>query len=566
MAGFKSLFSALLFACAALLGACVSVDKSVAPNPSEFWNAPEGAVPDTVIEPEQILTDKIVDAQKDSASGSVKEAGVSGGEDSAKTSANSANVSVSGKAAKHQNGSKVQNDAIEAKAAGLPKSSPLSAAEKLLIGRELDLSEIVDIALENNTQTRVYWFQAKSYAASYGKANASYYPQVSVGMDVYRSKTLPSIAYWNTPAIGSYYETGYGPSAQINWLLYDFGKREAQVESAKEALRAANFDYNQTIQDVVLAVNIAYFNFYAATAALETAKLNLEDANTAYDSAKARYDQGIGNKQDMLNALANAKNAEFALEKASAGVESARAELASSMGVRVSSSLKISTAVRIPKSPDTAKKIEELIASALRSRQNLLAAYAQLRKAASDTRAAERDFLPQIGAQGTASYQWYTDGQRGDQYSYQAGLSVSWSLFEGFTRKYDLINAKVAERAQAQKLKAAEIEIISDVWTYYHNYLSAVKQVASTDAAVTANLEAYQATKIGYENGVNSITDLLNAQTRLASARQNKISAESDLSMSIAQLSHATGALLAGTRGENPPPSIKAKAKPGKTQ
>ena len=491
---------------AAVLCGCVNVDSETAPAPTRYWKAPKSTIPDEIIEPEQIKTDKILNK-----------------EDAGSNKGNS------------------------------ERAKPASASEKMLAGIPLDLSELLDIALENNTQTRSYWFQSKAYAAAVGTAQSSYYPQVSVSMDAYRGKTHPSLAYFGNLAVGSYYETGYGPSAQINWLLYDFGKRESQVNSAREALRAANFDYNQVIQDVALSVNVAYYSYYEAVGGVKSAQMNIEDAKTAYDSAKARLDEGVGNKQDMLNALANLRNAEFSLETAKASVETAKANLANALGVRVSQTFKVSDEVKIPDSPQASQKIDNLIASAMRSRQTLLASYAQLRKTQSDIETARRDFLPQIGASASASYVSYTAKERGDQYAYQGGLTASWSLFEGFARKYELISAKAKERAQAQALKAAEIQIISDVWTYYHNYQSALKQVESSQAAIDASQEAFNATKVGYESGVNSITDFLNAQYRLAQARQQKVSAQAGLCKSIAQLAHATGALTATVAPEDMP-------------
>ncbi len=487
------IFSAI--AASAILGACVEVDKEVAETPTKYWKAPKDAIPENVIEPEQIKTNEIV----------------------------------------------AKNDTKKT------AEQPAPAADRLLAGQTLDLSDIVDIALENNTQTRIYWFQAKSYAANLGKANSAYYPQVSVGAQVYRSKTNPSLGYAMGLPIGAYYETGFGPSAEINWLLYDFGQREARVESAREALRVANFDYNQMIQTVVLDVNVAYYKLYSAMAKVKTANMTLKDAQTTYDSASRKYKDGVGNKQDMLNALANVKNAEFTLESANSEVETARANLAKAMGVRVNDSLKISDSVNLPKSDESAKKVDELIAKAMRSRQTLLASYAQLRKTKADTKAAKRSFLPSIGAQASGTYLGYVQDERGEQYAMQAGLTFSWSVFEGFSRTYDLINAKVAERAQAQKLKAEEIRVISDVWAAYHNYKSALKQIASSKAAVDASLEAYDATKIGYDNGVNSITDLLNSQSLLSVARQQQVNADANLAISIAKLSYATGALIANT-------------------
>lgn len=493
------------------LSGCVNVDSEVAPAPSRFWKAPKEAMPQRIIEPEQIKTEEILPENQSADSQ---------------------------KSAKSQTGKK---DA----------PTVLTSAEKMENAQTLNLENLVDLALENNTQTRIYWFQAKSYAAKKGGAESSYYPQVSVSGQVYRSKIKPSLGYVvGSIPIGSYYETGYGPSAEINWMLYDFGKREAQVESAQKALLAANFDYNQTIQDVVLNVTVSYYKFYAACANVKSARLSLEEANTAYESAKARFDQSVGNKQDMLNALANAKNAEYVLEQSLSSVETARAILAQAIGIRVSSSFVVSEDAVIPTNSDTKQKIEELMAKALRSRQTLLAAYSKLDKAKSDVIVAERNFLPQIGAYGQYSYTDYTNDSRGQQVQYTGGFSLTWSIFEGFARKYALIDAKVAERAQAQSLKAAEIQIISDIWNYYHQYTSAVKQVSSTTAAVEANVEAYNATKIAYENGVSTITEFLNAQSRLATARQQKVSSEATLAISIAQLAHATGSLMSDSAGK----------------
>jgi len=500
---------------AAALSGCVSVEDSVAPTPSRYWKAPADAVPQKEIAPESIKTDKIEDA------------------DAPKSAPAAAN------------GAKAEK-----------KNLPLTSAEKLMVGSELELGEVVDIALENNTTTRVYWFQAKSYAAALGKANSAYYPQVSVGAQVYRAKNRPNLSYLNIP-IGAYYETGYGPSLELNWMIYDFGKREANIESAREAMRAANFDYNQALQEVVLNVNESYYGLYAAVGGVKAAQMNLEDAKTAYDAANTRFTEGVGTKQEMLTALANMKNSEFSLEAAKTKVETARAELANSMGVRVSEYLKISDMVKIPSSPETAKKVDELIAKAMRSRQDLLASYAQLRKTKSETVVAERDFLPQINAVGSGSYLGYTQSGSQDQYAIQGGLTLTWNIFEGFAKTYNLISAKALERAQAQKLKSEEIRIISDVWSSYHAYKSYLKQVVSADAAMKATYEAYEATKIGYENGVNTITDLLNTQANLATARQQKVSADSNLAVSIAKLSYSTGALIANTEEEPNLPVIK---------
>lgn len=485
-----------IFAAAALsllLGACVSVDSRVSETPSRYWKAPKDALPEEFFSPSQIRTDSI---ERASAEGGAKGAA--------------------------------------------------TASDKLVSGAVLSLPDLVDIALENNTVTRQYWFQAKVYAAQKGQTDAQYMPSVSVGAQVYYKKTRQIST--SPLGIGTYWDVGYGPSLQMNWLLYNFGKREAQSDAARESLRAANFDFNQSIQDVVLNVYVGYFNLYSAISSVKTAEANLEDARNAYKDAAARLENNVGRKQDALRALANAKNAEYALEQARASVEDARASLASALGVEVSQNLNISEDFVLPSSPEAEKKIEELMASALRERQSVLAAYSRLGAAAHNTRASERNFLPEIG--GVGAMEWVDFAN--DRYyhapsnNYMIGATLSWNIFDGFANQYELISAKAKERAAAQQLKAEEISIISNVWTNFYAYKSALKQLESTSAAVQAAEEAYSATDEAYKSGVGTLTDLLNSQSLLAQARQQKVSAEAFLAISVARLAHATGALTGG--------------------
>ncbi|MBR4598357.1 MAG: TolC family protein, partial [Opitutales bacterium] len=380
----KNLLKRLCLLSLALPLAACSVDSRVAKTPAKFWKAPSDALPETYLRPAQIKTDSIEENQNDA----------------------------------------------------------LCAAEKLLAGRTLNLADLVDIALENNTQTRQYWFSAKVYAAQKGKVDSQYYPSVSVGAKVYRQK-IRQVSPFNY-AIGTFWDTGYGASLDINWLLFDFGKRESQSAAAREALRAANFSYNQSLQDMVLSVYVAYFDYCNAVANVETAKANLADAKSAHEEADARLKNSVGNKQDALRALANAKNAESELEAANASIEAARANLAKVLGIEVSQSLNISADMQIPESSEAQKRIDELIAGALKSRQDVLASYANYAAAQKTALADKLDYLPKIGAQGSFEWGDFTN----DRYfgtpsnNYAVAAVLSWDLFDGFARRYELISAQ----------------------------------------------------------------------------------------------------------------------------
>ena len=54
-------------------------------------------------------------------------------------------------------------------------------------------------------------------------------------------------------------QTRYGPTLSLSYVLLDFGARAARGDVAQASLLAANLEQNQAIQDVVLAVEQAYY-------------------------------------------------------------------------------------------------------------------------------------------------------------------------------------------------------------------------------------------------------------------------------------------------------------------
>src|SRR5580692_7418214 len=56
------------------------------------------------------------------------------------------------------------------------------------------------------------------------------------------------------------------PLLRLDWLLLDFGRRTADLDSAAQTLLAANLQFNRKQQSVIFAVQKAYFAFDAGRA------------------------------------------------------------------------------------------------------------------------------------------------------------------------------------------------------------------------------------------------------------------------------------------------------------
>ncbi len=411
--------------------------------------------------------------------------------------------------------------------------------------QELGLPSLVDIALANNPNTRAAWHNAKSAAARLGETNSQYYPQVTGNFAIDRNKVRTVGLNGSTFGAQTTYSTFIGPSIEINYVLWNFGKNYALTESDREALYAANYQYNQQIQDVILSVELAYFNYDAALGFVEAAQATLDDANTAYKAASQRLNAGLGTKQEERQAYAQVKNAEFQLEQAQAQVETTRAQLAQSLGIGVTGNLKIARSQKLSDAVKLDSDVSNLMALAMRERPDLMAAYANVLSADYTLNATKDDRWPTLSAVSNLTYGYEYGGvtHGNPSNNYMVGLQLSWKLFTGFEQTYAILDAQERAYAARESLRAQELKVVTDVWNFFFSYKSSLQQVTSANAQVDAQQEAYNAIQTGYNAGLNSYVDLLTAQKDLATARQQKVQAEANLGTAIANLAHATGGI-----------------------
>ena len=128
--------------------------------------------------------------------------------------------------------------------------------------RRLTLGEIVDLGLRSNPTTRLAWANAHTAASVYGSERGAWYPSIDGDVSAVRIKTAAS------QGRSAVEQSVLTPSVTLNYLLLDFGGRSGRVSGARHQLLSASFRHNAAIQDVVLQVQIAYFQYLANRALL----------------------------------------------------------------------------------------------------------------------------------------------------------------------------------------------------------------------------------------------------------------------------------------------------------
>lgn len=413
---------------------------------------------------------------------------------------------------------------------------PAVPQEWLSKGTLLTLPQLLDVALAQNPQTRAAWFRAKAAAADVGIEKAAYYPTLDATANLTRQKQA---------AVGgqfTFQQTTYGPGVNLTWLLFDLG-RGADVEEARQALYAANFEHDAVIQDVVFRVAQAFYQYQAAKALARSAEASLRDAATHLEAAEARREAGVATIADVLQARTARSQAELALASAQGQILTLRGALATAVGVPATIPV---DAAELPEELDVdraAPAVEALVARALRTRPDLLAARAQERRYESRVSSRRADFWPSLLTTGTANRTYYTAEGSTFSNNYSGVLLLRVPVFNGFARGFEVKKAEAESQEASANAEALADRVILDVWTGASDLTTAAQRVKTARDLLASASQSAQVAQGRYKEGVGSILDLLTAQGALANARSLDVAARADWLLALTALSRATGLL-----------------------
>jgi len=437
--------------------------------------------------------------------------------------------------------------------------------------RAYTLPELIDIAQMNNPLTRTAWNDARKIALAAGIAESTYLPRITAsaaGAYLTSEGNSSATVSAGNVAVGANTSTstsarGTISAVSLQWLLFDFGAREAIIEAAKQASVISNIAFTAAHQQVIYDVSVAFYLNAAARARAATAAQSLRNAQAVEAAANDRYRNSIGTVIEVSQARQATAQARLVVVQATGGAQNTYLNLISAMGISPLTKLRIADVSRRSLSPNMATSVERIISTALARRPDILTAYAAQKASLANFRAAAAEFLPKVFLTGTSA--WNSGnlnvtalpsiGQEAPTVNLSGNRSSS-SVFLGATVPLYDAGVRAAKVTQAQ----ADVDNANVMLVRRQN--EAVRQIALADNALRTSLSAvsasgslskaaqttFDAALASYRNGVGSITDLNIASTQLLQAKNASTDAYSTALSAAAAL-----ALSAGVLGVSPP-------------
>jgi outer membrane protein TolC len=401
--------------------------------------------------------------------------------------------------------------------------------------RPLSLLEVTEAALCHNPNTKEVYANAKIQAAEVGVARSLFFPSlrdtVAVTENQIRSQTRGQNSFRNTQN-----------QIVASYLLYDFGGRDANLENANQLLKAASATQDAIVQRVLLSAVNAFYQVHANKAILKASIESERLFEESFKAAEAKYIAGIATPADKLQVNTSFANATLTRLTNEGLLRIAYGNLATIMGAAPGTPIEIidNDMDVMPEFID--QDIQALIEQAIIQRPDLIATESELKASLANIESVKAEAKPKVKIEASNQYDSETIFLR-DINASQVGISVTIPFFEGYKPSYLIRSAEATAELKASKRDQLRLQVSLDVWTAYQNLKTANESTKASQILLTSAEESSHVALGRYKEGVGNIIDTLNAQSALASAKQQKIQSILNWNIARTTLAQSIGVL-----------------------
>jgi outer membrane protein len=428
------------------------------------------------------------------------------------------------------------------------------------------LAELIDLAQSHNPSTRVAWENARDAALATGIAKATYLPNLSASVVGAYQTGNNSLTASGTQASNDVSLHGSISAVSAQWLLFDFGERDATVSAAEQGSVIANIGFTATHQQLIYRVALAYYTHIAAQARVGTAEKALRNAKEVQAAAESRYAHGVGTIVEVAQARQGTAQGELGQVQATGQAQDSYVALLAAMGISPLTQIKIADLGQRKLSATLMQPIDQIVTEALARRPDVLSAFAAHEASLARLRAAQAEFMPKVFLSATGSYASNTLdvstlpglGQgasqspstiniAGTHFGATVLLGVTVPIYDGGLRRALEGQARAAAAKTDATLEQVRDDATREIVGAANRVRTSLSALDAAEALTSAAQITFDAALDAYRHGVGSITDATRAETALLEAQNASTDAYSG-ALSAA----ATLALAAGTLGTAP--------------
>lgn len=428
----------------------------------------------------------------------------------------------------------------------------------------LNLPRTIDLALQNNHSVKSAQWTYEAAKAGVSQAAAAKNPSVGYGYNAEKtSKHVSSNGASNTGVnrllkdmaekVGldmNDYASGnndngggnttksFGHKFSVTVPIYS-AARDAAVEAARYTREGKGAALEAQYQTSKLQAAKDYYGLIMNRNKVDIAQQSVRDYDAHLTNVNQQYAVGIVAKSDVLASKTSLAEAQTNLVSTKNAADIAESTLNKYIGLPVAT--KVETADRELGYAPYNVTLEQARAYAMLHRAELVEAAMAVKQAEENVNKAKAGHLPSVD--GSLSKSWGGDSWSGtgDSNSWTIGAGVTWSIWDGGATnesiKVQKANLEAAKEANLEQIDAVALQ----VHQAYLDMKAAEQTINSTRVAVEQGQENFRIATLRYRAGVGINLDVLDAETKLSTARNNYVDALYNYNIAVATLEQAMG-------------------------
>jgi outer membrane protein TolC len=404
-------------------------------------------------------------------------------------------------------------------------------------GQPWTLDLAIRYALTNNPDSRIAQQRIAVAQAGLAQANSAFWPRLQVQSSYTRTDNpmmvfgsilnqrsfSPSLNFNDVPDVDNLNARGL-----VTVPLYAGGRNVAGRQAAQANTEAAKQESAAVRNTLGFEVARAFHTVLKTRQFIQAAEAGVNSFETNLGVGKKRLNGGTLLKSDVLDIEVRLAQAHEDLVRARNANTLAERALRNLLGIEAGEFTVADTApvVSAPNSGDFSQRPE--LAAA---RERASAAQAQVR-------GSKNGYQPRVSAFGSLDYDygWVTGG---DGKSYTAGVMAQWDLWDGFSTRAKVREAKANLESAREEQRKLRLALDFEVEQARLNLNAAAERLAVSSKTVEQAAESASLTRNRFEQGLALSTQLIDSETALVAARVRRAEAESDQRIAVAALRKA---------------------------
>ena len=419
-------------------------------------------------------------------------------------------------------------------------TEPLDAAASNSPARAYSLEDCLrigsarSVAVANARRDRII------ASAGVTRAKAQAFPHLSATAGYTRLDEVASFDLGGvTTTFGSL--DNYTTALQLNQLLYNGGQVRMGLKAAHVYEQFTRLKVTLSQAALCRDVRIAFYQVLLAEAALRVEQESVEHLKGFVKETESKYRQQTVSEFDWLSAQVRLSNELPRLILAQNQLDLAREQLRTLVQLDAGDfTLAGDLAGATPEPPP----FEPLLQWGLTHRPEILLQNRMILLRNADARVARSDYRPRLD--GFANYQGANTSQldptqTGWDWSWNAGLTLRWTLLDGGTR-HSAVVEKDQEVAKAQAdLEELMRAVTLDIRQNYLDLTHARETVSVAAANIALAEKGLQIAKTRYEQGLSTYLEFTDTNVALSAARLGLCQAQYAYRSAVARLRYAIG-------------------------